>query len=135
MSMGGNLAQKFSWYMLGQLIAYAIDIGAFLIVMSLWDINPVVGNIIGKMCATCFGFTYHATVSFRGHDAKSTGRALFMFILVVIANIIGTSVLLWFGTTFLHTPETPTKIAADIMGIVATFFLVGKVVFPKTKNA
>jgi putative flippase GtrA len=130
-----SAGRKFSWYLLGQLIAYAVDIGTFLLVITVWNLNPVVCNIIGKMAATCFGFTYHATVSFRGHDSKNTARALFMFVLVVIGNIIGTSTLLWAGTTFLHTPETPTKLAADVVGIVATYLLVGKIVFPKSKNA
>jgi|TARA_R100000455_G_scaffold15060_1_gene7234 putative flippase GtrA len=125
--------RKFSFYLVGQLLAYVLDYGVFVLLFEFLNVNELWANLASKTAAGSFAFFFHAFISFRGHDISRMRQSAIRYVLVVLSNMILSTLLLW-GLTVL-TPISPLilKIFTDVVLVGLTFFLVGNVVFPKPK--
>ena len=67
-----------------QVMAYALDMGAFLLLIALVDDHPILANIAGKGVAGVFAFFLHRHFTFQSTHGSSKAQALRYFSLLAI---------------------------------------------------
>ena len=67
----------FSRYVGVQIVAYAIDMGIFLLLSIEWAVQPITANVIAKMAAGAFALVVHRRVTFTVHGCGGSGGQLF----------------------------------------------------------
>ena len=109
-------------YIVIQLLAYAIDMGMFLVFFYLGFLGPVVANVLSKIAAGCFAFLAHRKFTFRlENNAHDRNQAIRYFLLLALNVPISAAVL---GLLLLIV-EHPVmaKILSDVIIVVFNFWL------------
>ncbi|KAA0986942.1 GtrA family protein [Pseudomonas sp. ANT_J12] len=104
-----------------QLLAYALDMGTFLLLISLFKDQPVLANIAGKGVAGVFAFFLHRYFTFQSTRGSGKAQALSYFSLLAI-NIPVASALFSAGLYFVNSP-TPVKFVSDVACVVVTYWI------------
>lgn len=104
-----------------QLLAYVLDMGSFLLLMSLFKEEPVLANILSKGVAGVFAFFLHRYFTFQSTGGSGKAQALRYFSLLAI-NIPVASVLFSAGLYFVNSP-TPVKFVSDVACVVVTYWI------------
>jgi putative flippase GtrA len=89
-----RLNMKFFRYIITQLLAYAIDMSSFLIMLYVMFLNPIAANIIGKLVAGTFAFTVHRNITFKSSHKKDKQTQAFRYVMLFMFNIPLSSMLL-----------------------------------------
>lgn len=118
-------------YNLVQVVAYGVDLGAFLALFQLASVPALLSNVAGKLAAGFLAFALHRRFTFRS-EGHAGGEALRYFLLLG-ANIPLSSGLLLLAELVL--PTTAAKVAADVVGVLFTFALVQFLVFRRAGRA
>lgn len=105
-----------------QLLAYSIDMGAFLITLSIIMDSPISANVIAKFAAGLFAFFAHRHFTFRAADGvAASGQAIKYFFLLALniplASAILALLLMWF-----HEPVV-AKFISDVICVGFTYVL------------
>jgi putative flippase GtrA len=129
-----RLPGRFSWYVVGQVLAYAFEVTSFSLVFFL-TAAPILANVIGKVLAACFAFVFHARISFAHEKGKNLHSSAGSYVLVIALNAILTSSLFWI--LLRTTPIEPLylKVFCDAVFVFVSFVLIGKFVFPVKREA
>lgn len=123
----------FSRYVAVQLLAYAIDMGGFVLLTAAADAAPVLANIGGKVAAGCFAFLAHRRFTFGVHRHANARAQLVRYALLLAANIPASSLLLaW----LLHWVDwdVAAKFVSDVICVVLTFAASRTLVFTTPKR-
>jgi putative flippase GtrA len=120
-------------YGLVQVIAYAIDMGGFLLVLGSGLSGPVVANMAAKLAAGLFAFAAHRRFTFgTGERANTFIQGLRYFALLAL-NIPLSSGLL--ALLLLWIPQAPVaKFISDVVIVAATYWVSKLVVFAPAKT-
>lgn len=122
-------------YALGQGLGYAVDLAVFFVCTTLLGVkSPVAANVIGKVCSATFAYFYHKNFSFPEKKKNAFAKSFAMFAAVVVGNMVLTSFLLQIFHSTVGLPVTMSKIAADVVGIVATYLALRMLVFSPART-
>ena len=108
-------------YGLIQLVAYALDMGAFLLLIALFEDQPVLANIAGKGVAGVFAFFLHRHFTFQSAHGSSKAQAVRYFSLLAI-NIPIASALFSVGLYVVDSPA-PVKLVCDVICVALTYWI------------
>lgn len=120
-------------YLLVSAATYAIDLGAYVILVAL-GVGPVVANLLGKIPAGIFAFTTHRAFTFRIADPGGIRHEAARYVALLCANAPISSAILW-GLLRVIPDPTLAKIAADVLTVCATFLLTRHFVFGRAGAA
>ncbi|ALI05373.1 MULTISPECIES: GtrA family protein [Pseudomonas] len=104
-----------------QLVAYALDMGAFLLLIALFEEQPVLANIAGKGVAGVFAFFLHRHFTFQSSHGSSKAQAVRYFSLLAI-NIPVASALFSVGLAIVDNPA-PVKFVCDVACVALTYWI------------
>lgn len=114
-----------------QVLAYALDMGTFLLLLSVFNDQAVLANIAGKGVAGVFAFFLHRHFTFQSTGSSGKAQALRYFSLLAI-NIPVASALLGIGLFFVDNP-TAVKFASDVVCVLMTYWISKLFVFRSGK--
>lgn len=119
-------------YLLVQVLAYGVDIGTFIALVSSGVCGPLVANLAGKIPAGILAFLAHRSFTFRKQDSKRLHREALKYAVLLALNA-PISTLLLKGLLVVHVPATRAKILADILSVGLSFTLTKYVVFERVR--
>lgn len=115
-------------YVAVQLVAYAIDLGVFVLLFHAGVTGPIAANVVAKLAAGAFAFQAHRGYTFRVQGRTRIGREAMKYALLLALNVPLASALL--ALLMLVVPSaTVAKIAADVICVGLTFMLTKHGVF------
>ena len=106
---GGSLS-----IVLGQLIRFglvggfvtALGAGAYLVAAMVFDIAPLLANVVAYAVAVATGYVLHSRVSFRGHGRRDNlARTTSRFVVVSLVSFLLNSLWVWLLTEPLRGPD------------------------------
>jgi putative flippase GtrA len=104
-----------------QLMAYALDMGAFLLLITFFEGHPVLANIAGKVTAGVFAFFLHRHFTFKSTYGSGKAQAMRYFSLLAI-NIPVASALFSVGLYFVDNPAA-VKLICDVVCVALTYWI------------
>ncbi|NUT88932.1 GtrA family protein [Pseudomonas corrugata] len=116
-----------------QLLAYALDMGTFLLLMAFFKGEPILANIAGKGVAGVFAFFLHRHFTFKSNHGSGNVQALGYFSLLAI-NIPLASALLSVGLYLVDSP-TAVKFVSDVACVFMTYWISKLFVFTSKAQA
>ncbi|MBT9159940.1 MAG: hypothetical protein DDT27_00521 [Dehalococcoidia bacterium] len=119
---------QFVRYMLVQVLAYGLDMGGFILLVSHFDIEPIPANMVSKILAGVFAFVAHRRFTF-GVAVTGTkvlqGRRYF----TLLALNIPLSALVLGAMLWVIPMAVAAKFFADMIYVVLTYWLSKRFVF------
>lgn len=114
-----------------QLIGYGVDVGGFLVLYHLLGMAPLLANLVSKPAAATFAFYGHRLFTFDLQENRDIRAQAIKYVGLLLLNIQVNSLIL---ATFLYCrlPATPSKIAADVICVVLTYWVMKHVVFRRS---
>ncbi|RIJ07362.1 GtrA family protein [Pseudomonas sp. 91RF] len=119
----------FAKYMAVQLLAYALDMSAFLLFTYVLDGQHILANIGSKLISAVFGFFLHRHFTFQSTQTSGHTQAISYFSLVAI-NIPVNSGLFGLALAFI-TPPALAKFVADAACLVINYWISKVAIFKK----
>lgn len=113
-----------------QLMAYALDMGTFLLLVTLLEDHPVLANIAGKVVAGVFAFFLHRHFTFQSTGGSRKAQAVRYFSLLAI-NIPVASALFSVGLYVVDSPAS-VKFVCDVICVALTYWISKLFVFHST---
>jgi len=114
-----------------QVLAYALDMGAFLLLLSVFNDQAVLANIAGKGVAGIFAFFLHRHFTFQSTGSSRKAQAVRYFTLLAV-NIPVASALLSVGLSFFDNP-TAVKFTSDVACVLMTYWISKLFIFHSSK--
>lgn len=105
-----------------QLVAYAVDLGGFLIIFKSGIAGPIIANIFGKVGAGLFAFFSHRHFTFHGAAGAAMRRQAIRYFSLLAIYTPFSSALLALVLTAIKQP-TVAKVIADISSVALTYSL------------
>jgi putative flippase GtrA len=102
-------------------MAYALDMGAFLLLIAFFEGHPVLANIAGKAIAGVFAFFVHRHFTFQSTHGSGKAQAVRYFSLLAI-NIPVASTLFSVDLYFVDSPG-PVKLICDVLCVALTYWI------------
>lgn len=127
------MLMTFSRYLAVQGLAYAIDMGGFVLLTWATGVSPVAANIAGKLAAGAFAFLAHRRFTFGVHGEGDGRTQLLKYSLLLAANIPLSSALLTWLLYWIDLPIA-AKFASDTFCVALTFALSRTMVFRAPKR-
>lgn len=124
----------FMRYIAIQLLAYAIDMGTFLLVLSLEISGPVKANILAKLAAGAFAFIVHRYFTFQIEDKVEVKQQAFRYFLLLALNIPFASFVLAILLMWIAEPVV-AKFIADIVSVALTYWMSKRFIFTSKQKA
>lgn len=125
---------SFVRYLIVQLLAYAVDMGGFLIAIKYGFQEPVSANLLGKVGAAVFAFALHRTVTFQvGGSPDGKSQALRYSLLFVLASFLSSLILLAVQTILPFPPLA--KFVSDVLCVLLTYQASKSFVFVKSRSS
>jgi putative flippase GtrA len=115
-------------YLLVQLLAYGVDVGTFIALISTGVVGPLVANVAGKIPAGIFAFMAHRRFTFQIRDSSRAHREAVKYFILLALNVPFSTLILKVLLT-LTLPVTLAKILADVVAVGLSFTLTRYVVF------
>lgn len=109
-------------YIIVQMLAYGIDMGVFLLAVSVVGVGPLPANIVSKVCAGFFAFLMHRQFTFRLQESQYDRTQPLKYFLLLGLNVPLATVLLWFVLTLIS-HAVIAKVLSDIAIIFINFML------------
>jgi putative flippase GtrA len=107
-------------YLVIQLLAYVIDMGIFLLLLSLNLFDPIFSNVIGKFFAGCFAFTAHRIYTFHVSRINIVRKQAIRYFLILVINIPASSYLLGVILNLISFPFL-AKFMADVLCVLISY--------------
>lgn len=115
-------------YLVIQVLAYGIDMGAFLFVLFVGWADPIVANVISKLAAGTFAFVAHRSFTFGVAGAGFAGRQAVRYFLVLAVNVPIASAIL--GLVLLWIPHPAiAKFLSDVVCVALSYVLSKRFIF------
>jgi putative flippase GtrA len=110
-----------------QVLAYALDMGTFMLLMTGFKEHPVLANIAAKGVAGIFAFFVHRHFTFRSSAGSGKAQALRYFTLLGL-NIPIASLLFTAGLYLINAPAA-VKFTSDVACVAITYWISKRFVF------
>jgi putative flippase GtrA len=110
-----------------QVIAYALDMGTFVLLMTVVEDYPMPANVIAKLIAGLFAFFAHRHFTFQSTAGSSKTQSLRYFTLLGL-NIPIASLLLTAGLYIIDSPVA-VKCVSDVACVLITYWISKRFVF------
>lgn len=124
---------KFLRYIAVQVVAYGLDMGGFLVALTLFGSGPVIANFFGKVAAGFFAFLAHRYFTFGVTQRGERGRQAAMYFGLLALNIPLSSAALSFVLLFVSYPII-AKLISDAICVFLTYWLSNKYVFARSRK-
>jgi putative flippase GtrA len=115
-------------YLLVQILAYGVDVGTFIALISTGVAGPLLANLAAKIPAGIFAFLAHRRFTFRIHDFERAHREAIRYFVLLALNAPMSTLILKGLLTF-NAPVTLAKILADVLAVGVSYTLTKYVVF------
>ncbi|QZP07525.1 GtrA family protein [Caenibius sp. WL] len=102
-------------------VVYLTDFLAFAVAVWLTEHMYLTANIIGKIAGAAVGFVLHRQFTFSWEQKDNLARQVLSYALVFLANIVGSSALLWLLIDWANANAYLAKLCVDIAVITASF--------------
>lgn len=114
-------------------VAYAIDLGCFLILLSLHlnSIGPILASVTGKLISSIFSFAAHRYFTFKHQINNSMRHQAWRYFLLVAINTQFSAFILMMCLHWIHTPII-AKIITDIFCVIVSYWLSKTFIFIKS---
>lgn len=131
--MQGGVSELF-----GQLFRYALTggfvtalgIGAYLVAATLFDVPPLLANVLAYAICVAVGYVIHSRWSFKGHGRRdNVTRTTSRFFVVSLISFALNSLFVWILTGPMHGPDWWPTIPMLFVTPLVTFGLNRKWVF------
>ena len=131
--MQGGVSELF-----GQLFRYALTggfvtalgIGAYLVAATLFDVPPLLANVLAYAICVAVGYVIHSRWSFKGHGRRDNiARTTSRFFIVSLISFALNSLFVWILTGPMHGPDWWPTIPMLFVTPLVTFGLNRKWVF------
>jgi putative flippase GtrA len=109
-------------------VAYALDMGGFLLALHGFGATPLPANVFGKLVAGAFAFFAHRSFTFRVAGQSSPGSQALLYVAVLALNIPLSSAVLA-GMLQVVPQPVPAKFVSDVICVVITYWLSKRYVF------
>ncbi len=109
-------------YVVIQLLAYAIDMGGFLLMLHAGLLAPVAANAVGKIAAGLFAFVAHRHFTFRAGAGADRMRQAVRYFALLALNVPLSSGVLAAVLIWIHQPAA-AKVVADALCVLITYWL------------
>lgn len=123
-----DLPLPFLRYLSVQIIAYAVDMGSFLLMIDYAGLGPLMSNAAGKVLAGTFAFMAHRHFSFETASEGNTSQQAISYFALLTLNVPLSSAALKLMLLFIPVISV-AKFTADILFVLLTFWLTKKFVF------
>lgn len=123
----------FMRYLLIQVFAYGIDMGAFLLLIQFDLVGPIIANIFSKLAAGCFAFVAHRRYTFNVASSGFAGKQAVRYFIVLAANVPVASAILVFILIWVPLPVL-AKFLSDILMVALSYVLSKKFIFNTQTN-
>lgn len=122
----------FSRYAAVQVGTYAVDMGTFLLAISVFGWHPLAANVLAKSIAGTIAFIAHRRLTFGVHGQRGGRYQLVKYVLLLALNVPLSSgalalVLPWIG------PDALAKFISDVLCMGITFLLARHFVFTSSQ--
>lgn len=118
-------------YIAVQVVAYGIDMGVFLAVLSLGIFGPVISNVPAKIAAGVFAFFVHQHFTFRVSRAEREKKQAVQYFLLLALNVPISSAVLSLVLLVIDW-TVPAKFVSDVLCVAFSFWVSKKWVFRAT---
>jgi len=115
-------------YIIVQILAYAVDMGGFLLLLKMDIFEPVAANIAGKFTAGIFGFIANRNFTFHLSDDADIKKQAFRYFVLLALNIPFSTAILGLFLLWINEPAV-AKFLADGIGVVLTYIISKKFIF------
>jgi putative flippase GtrA len=115
-------------YLLIQVLAYGIDMGAFIFFIQFNLAGPIIANIFSKIAAGCFAFVLHRSYTFNVASSGFAGKQAVRYFIVLAANVPVASAMLVFILIWVPLPVA-AKFLSDTVMVALSYFLSKKFIF------
>lgn len=122
------MLRTLSRYFVIQVAAYAIDMGAFLLLTASGACGPLPANAAGKLLAGLFAFFAHSRITFGSHTHGNAREQFIRYMVLLGINVPLSSAVLSVCLHFIHFGGL-AKVVSDGLCFGLTFLLARHVVF------
>lgn len=123
---------KFIRYASVQVVAYGLDMFAFVVAITFIGLNPILANIFGKIVAGSLAFFLHRNFTFQTAEHGGRRQAIGYFSLLGF-NVPLTAAALALALFFISSP-TLAKLVSDIVCVFITYWISKRFVFVASKG-
>jgi putative flippase GtrA len=109
-------------YVAIQVIAYAIDMGMFLLLLKTELAGTIVSNVFAKLVAGIFAFVLHRNFTFRAENNQTIRHQAIRYFLLLSLNVPFASALLAVVLLIITEPVI-AKLIADVVSVALTYAL------------
>lgn len=109
-------------YLAIQVLAYGIDMGAFLLALHFSLVGPIAANVIAKLAAGGFAFAAHRHFTFSVGGRGFIKRQAMRYFLLLAVNVPIASALLALILLWIPVPAV-AKFLSDVVGVAFTYIL------------
>jgi putative flippase GtrA len=120
-------------YLAVQVLAYVIDMGIFILIVSLTFISPIGANVLSKFFAGIFAFIVQRKFTFNIQANYQTRKQAALYFLVLIINIPIASTV-FFLTLYLVSDAVLAKFLSDIACVGISYLLSKHLIFSKSHS-
>ncbi len=120
-------------YLAVQLVAYAVDLGVFVLLFEGGFAAPIPANVAAKIAAGALAFAAHRYYTFRIEGSQRVGREALKYGALLALNVPVASGLLAALMQVIASP-TAAKIVADVACVFVTFLLTRHGVFGRVAD-
>ena len=115
-------------YLLIQVLAYGIDMGAFFFLFHYILAGPIIANIFSKLAAGCFAFLVHRRYTFNLAMSGDVGKQSIRYFIVLAVHVPVASAILVVILIWLPLPVL-AKFLSDIVMVLFSYVLSKKFIF------
>jgi putative flippase GtrA len=120
-------------YLLIQVFAYGIDMGAFVFLIQFDLVEPITANIFSKMAAGFFAFVLHRRYTFNVASLGFAGKQAVRYFIVLAVNVPIASAMLIFFLIWVPLPVV-AKFLSDTVMVALSYVLSKKFIFNMQAN-
>jgi putative flippase GtrA len=124
---------RFFKYFLVQVAAYLTDVMVFVLMVTYFGLEPLLGNVFGKIISAIFAYYTHSFFTFLPGTKVNHARMAIKYCLALLINILLTTVLLWLLIFLLH-HAVLAKFSADVICFSISYWILKKYVFVREKE-
>ena len=125
---------RFARYIAVQLVAYGLDVGAYLGVLWFFGSGPLIANASGKILAGIFAFYTHRSFTFSAANEGQHARQVPLYFLVLSLNVPLSSFALWSVLLVFPSPVS-AKVLADVACVSLTYWVSKRYVFSVSRSS
>lgn len=111
---------QFARYLLVGVVTYGVDIGVFLLLFDLLEIDLLMANMVSKVIAGVFSFLVHRVFTFSVNAVGGSTQQAVRYFTLLVLNIPLSSLILY-CVMWIIPLEIAAKILSDVLLVLISF--------------